>query len=149
MSYTKAYGKYFDGNTSKPYDVTLEIWHEKEISFFHNNVKKVWKFSDITFDKNNETLFISIKENHAESLRINNPYVVNLIYNSAKNSKNLSWYQNLLDLGSSFPKEKLDLLKQRISEAEKSLQLKTPFELQVSIDNLNSITHELSELLYK
>ncbi len=57
--------------------------------------------------------------------------------------------KNLLDLGSSFPKEKLDLLKQRISEAEKSLQLKTPFELQVSIDNLNSITHELSELLYK
>lgn len=102
MSYTKAYGKYFDGNTSKPYDVTLEIWHEKEISFFHNNVKKVWKFSDITFDKNNETLFISIKENHAESLRINNPYVVNLIYNSAKNSKNLSWYQNLLDLGFKF-----------------------------------------------
>ena len=35
MSFTKAYGKYFDGHTSKPYDVELEIWPEKKISFFY------------------------------------------------------------------------------------------------------------------
>ena len=34
MSFTKAYGKYFDGHTSKPYDVELEIWPEKKFPFF-------------------------------------------------------------------------------------------------------------------
>lgn len=102
MNFTKAYGKYFDGNTSKPHDVTLEIWHEKEISFSHNHLKQIWKFNEIAFEKNNDTLTINKKHNQFESLRIDNPYVVNLIYQSAKKSKNLSWYQNLLDLGIKF-----------------------------------------------
>lgn len=102
MNFTKAYGKYFDGNTSKPHDVTLEIWHEKEISFFHNNLKYVWKFNEIAFEKNNDTLTINKKNNQFESLRINDPAIVNQVYRSAKKSKNLSWYQNILDLGVKF-----------------------------------------------
>ena len=102
MSFTKAYGKYFDGHTSKPYDVELEIWPEKKISFFYNNRKLNWNFEEVSFEKNSDTLYITRKENHAESLRIDNPYVINLIYQSAKKSRNISWYQNILDLGFKF-----------------------------------------------
>ena len=50
MSFTRAYGKYFDGHTSKPYDVELEIWPEKKISFFYNIlIIIVWKINILSF----------------------------------------------------------------------------------------------------
>ncbi|MBN2695168.1 molecular chaperone DnaK [bacterium] len=57
--------------------------------------------------------------------------------------------KNLLSLGGVFEEAKVKKLKERIEDAEKALKERTPFELQVATDNLNALTHELSEALYK
>ena len=130
MSFTKAYGKYFDGHTSKPYEVELEIWPEKKISFFYNNRKLNWNFEEVSFEKNSDTLYITRKENHAESLRIDNPYVINLIYQSAKKSRNISWYQNILDLGFKFYAE-ININNSKLWDLVKSLSEEMPDKIAV------------------
>ncbi len=57
--------------------------------------------------------------------------------------------KNLLSLSGVFEEAKVKKLKERIEDAEKALRERTPFELQVATDNLNALTHELSEALYK
>ncbi len=55
---------------------------------------------------------------------------------------------NLLELGNMLPDEEKEELKNKIEEAEKSLEEKSAYNLQVSIENLTVITHKISELLY-
>lgn len=55
---------------------------------------------------------------------------------------------NLLELGNMLPDEEKEELKNKIEEAEKSLEDKSAYNLQVSIENLTVITHKISELLY-
>jgi len=55
---------------------------------------------------------------------------------------------NLLELGSMLPEEEKGELETKIEEAKKSLEDKSAYNLQVSIENLTLITHKISELLY-
>ena len=94
--------KYFDGKTSKPNLVDLEVFLHQQVSFYFGKRRFVWNYHDITFEKNGEILTLFRKDNLSESIKIDNPEVANTIYKSAKNSKNLSLYQNALDLGAKF-----------------------------------------------
>lgn len=94
--------KYFDGKTSKPHIVELEVFLLNQVAFYFENRKLVWNFQDIQFEKNGEILTLTRKENLSEIIKIENPELADKIYKSAKTSKNLSWYQNILDFGPKF-----------------------------------------------
>lgn len=94
--------KYFDGKTSRPYLLDLEVFLGEQISYYFENKRSVWKFQDIKFEKIGDHLVVTRKDNLSESLKIENPEVANTIYSSAKKSKNVSWYHTLLDLGPKF-----------------------------------------------
>lgn len=94
--------KYFDGKTSRPYLLDLEVLLGEQISYYFENKRSVWKFQDIKFEKIGNQLIITRKDNLSESLKIDDPEVANTIYRSAKQSKNISWYHTLLDLGPKF-----------------------------------------------
>ncbi len=55
---------------------------------------------------------------------------------------------NLLELDNMLPEAEKEELKTKIEEANKSLEDKSAYNLQVSIENLTVITHKISELLY-
>ncbi len=94
--------KYFDGKTSKPHLVELEVFLHNQVSFYFGNRRLVWNFQDIQFEKNGEILTLTRKENLSEIIKIDNLEIADKIYKSAKTSKNLSWYQNILDFGPKF-----------------------------------------------
>jgi len=56
--------------------------------------------------------------------------------------------KNLLELGSMLPDEEKKELEERIKDGEKALENKSPYDLQIAIENLTVITHKISELLY-
>ena len=94
--------KYFDGKTSKPHFVELEVFLHNQVTFYFENRRLVWNFQDIKFEKNGEILSITKKDNLHEIIKIENPETADTIYKSAKTSQNLSWYQNILDFGPKF-----------------------------------------------
>lgn len=94
--------KYFDGKTSKPHLVELEVFLHNQVTFYFENRRLVWNFQDVKFEKNGEILSITKKDNLYEIIKIENPEIADTIYKSAKTSKNLSWYQNILDFGPKF-----------------------------------------------
>jgi len=57
--------------------------------------------------------------------------------------------KSMLELSETLPKENIEDLKKGIETSEASLDEKSPYKLQVSIENLTKITHEITEILYK
>ena len=94
--------KYFDGKTSRPYLLDLEVLLGEQVSFYFENRKVIWRFHDIKFEKIGGNLILVRKDNISESLKIDTQEVANTIYRSAKQSKNVSWYHTILDLGPKF-----------------------------------------------
>lgn len=97
-----AKAKYFDGKTSRPHPVDLEILLHNKVSFYFENRKLVWPFEELRFEKTGGELSLVRRDNLSVSLKIVDPAVANSLYKSAKSSKNLSLYQNALDLGAKF-----------------------------------------------
>lgn len=99
---TIALATYFDGKTSRPHQVDLEVSPHQNVSFYFENRRLIWTFDELLFEKTGDLLTLIRRDNLSVSLNIADPEVAKSLYKFAKSSKNLSWYQNVLDLGAKF-----------------------------------------------
>lgn len=100
----KAQGVYFDGITSAPQDLSVEVNDLiNEISFtIASGDKIVWNISDIEFETYGDYVEIKHKGNAAANLRINDNAFKKEFIEHLDRKRNLNSYQKLINKGTSF-----------------------------------------------
>ena len=92
---------YFDGESSAPHQIELILSRTKQTISFETQKKGLitWKFSELTFNLKPDILTILLKENEAQNIVVNDKKFISNVHYFLKQSGNLSWYQNIINLG--------------------------------------------------